>query len=146
MGIGKTSFGSEFWMAPVGTLPLIKIGDLMKIGRPNVKRGTKDTTTLDSPGGAEEVTAEGVYKVGPIKIEGLQILNNASDLIMMTAMTGNPPVLQDFKIVDKSATATAPLTGRAWVVSYDPNDRDPKGIQMYTAELEVTGPTTQAAG
>jgi hypothetical protein len=139
----KNAFGAELWLAPAGGV-LVKVAMLTKVSEPDLSRGTADATTHDSPGGAEEVIAEGVYKVGNIQFEGDYVALSTGDTALRLALTSGAK--QDYKVVSKAATTTALFTGSGYLTKYTPSSLEVKGIQKFTGEIMPTGVVTGAAG
>jgi hypothetical protein len=137
----KNAFGAELWVSAVGqTLALI--AECNVITPTVLSRGTNDTTTFDSVGGAGELFPQGIYQVSPVEIEGLCVTNSAIDTLM-TGWLVNATALQ-FKVVTKGATAKQKEAGLAFLTTYGQNQYTKEGLQTFKAVFSVTGATTKA--
>jgi hypothetical protein len=117
--LAKTTFGNQFWMGPAGGT-LVMVAELTKIGEAKTSRDTNDGTTHDSPGGAQEFVADGIYDPGEMQHQGNYLQGSVGDIAMDLAMkTG---ALQDFKIVSKGVTVNQQKTAQCIVTEYGPED------------------------
>jgi hypothetical protein len=139
----KTAFGAELWMAPSGTDPLVKVGELLTITPPTQSRTTIDATTHDSPAGAQEYIVEGTFDPGQIQGQVNYIAGSAGDTAMVTALTGG--ALQDFKIVEKGAAGTYDTTFSGFLTSYGPDAMPTSGKQTASFQAKVSGAVAKAA-
>lgn len=139
----KNTFGATLSLATTGGT-LTAVAALTNITAPSLTREAIDATTHDSPSGAAEYIADGVYNVGEIQIEGNLIAGSTDDDRLIAALTG--ATLQDFEIEIKAATGTKAWTGSAILTSYDPGELPVKGAkQTFKATLQPTGPITVEA-
>lgn len=139
----KTTFANKVFMAAAPTAPTTAIAELLDFSPPKGTRDTIDATTHDSPGGAEEVIAEGTYNPGEMTIEMNYIARSAGDLAFTAAFTGG--VLQNFKLQLKTSTGTEDWTFSGYVTEYGPDAMPVKGKQTATASVKVSGAITKAA-
>lgn len=138
----KTSRGAELWMAASGGT-LIKVAELLTVEPPNRSRATIDATTHDSPDGAIEVIAEGIYDPGEVNATLHYIAGSATDDALVAAMTGGAK--QDVKIVAKAATGTEDLEFSGYLTNYGPDPLGTTGKQTAKLSLKVSGPIAQSA-
>lgn len=139
----KITFGTELWMAPSGTDPLVKIGELITVTPPTQTRANIDATTHDSPAGAQEYIVEGTFDPGQIQGQVNYIAGSAGDTAMITALTSG--ALQDFKIVEKGAASTYDTTFSGFLTSYGPDAMPTNGKQTASFQAKVSGPVAKAA-
>lgn len=141
--LARTAFGAELWMAPSGTTPLVKVGELRSISPPVQSRQTIDATTHDSPEGAQQFIVEGVFNPGPISGQFNYIAGSPGDVVFMDAITQG--ILQDVKIVEKGAAGTFDTTFMAFITSYGPDAMPTNGVQTASFQGQVSGPVAKAA-
>lgn len=138
----KIAFGAELWLgASAGSV--VKVAELLTVDPPQMTRGTVDATTHDSPAGAMQYIAEGVFDPGQIKATMNYIAGSAGDLALVSALTTG--TIQYYKIVVKSAAGKEDLTGQAIVTDYGPTSMGVKGKQEASVSLQVTGAETETA-
>lgn len=140
--MAKNSFGAELHIGTSAN-SLTQIVRLTSIASPQVSRGAEDSTTHDSAGGAQEITPQGTYKVGPVEFEGEYVANDTQDTALLGYLTG--ATLVYWKIVDKGASANQKKTMSGYLTKYAPNAYTVNGLQTFSATLEPTGAMTQAA-
>ncbi len=138
----KISFGSELWMGPAGGT-LVKMAELLNVNPPRRSRETIDATTHDSPGGAQEFIASGIYDPGEVSGSINYIAGSAGDDALIAAVTDG--VIRDFKIVAKSASDTEDLTFSGFVTEYGVDDLPVEGKQTASFTIKVSGEIDQAA-
>lgn len=138
----KTSFGSELWMGPAGGT-LVKVSELLSVTPPRRSRETIDATTHDSPAGAQEFIAAGIYDPGEVGFSVNYIAGSAGDDAMILAVTDGE--IRDFKIVAKSAADTEDIEFSGFVTEYGPDDLPTSGKQTASGSIKVSGEITQAA-
>lgn len=138
----KRTFQNELWMGPAGGT-LVKIAELRSVTPPKASRDTMDATTHDSPAGAMEFIASGVYDPGALNFS-INHISGSTDDDAFTAALGDGD-LRDFKVVLKSAAATEDYTFSGFITNYGPDDQPTNGIQTASGSAKVSGPVTQAA-
>lgn len=138
----KRSKGAELWLTTSGGT-LAKVAELLSVDPPNRTRAMIDATTHDSPDGAMEVIAEGIYDPGDVNATMHYIAGSATDLALIAAITSGD--LQDVKIVAKSAADTDDIEFSGYVTAYGPDSFGTTGKQTAKVTIKVSGPITQAA-
>lgn len=138
----KIAFGAELWVAASGGT-LAKVAELLSVTPPRLKRDLQDATSHDSPGGAMQMIADGVYDPGEIAFQTNYIAGSAGDLALVGFATSGE--LIDWKIVVKSAADTVDLTGSGYLTEYGVDALPVKGKQAASGSIKVSGEVTQAA-
>lgn len=138
----KITFGTELHMGPSGGA-LVKVAELLTVNPPKRSRDTIDVTTHDSPAGAMEFIAAGVYDPGEVSGQINYVAGNAGDDAFVAAIADG--TLRDFKIVAKAATGTENLTFAGFVTEYGVDDMPVDGKQTASFSIKVSGPIAQAA-
>ena len=138
----KRTFGNELWMGPGGGT-LVKIPELRSVTPPKGSRDTIDATTHDSPEGAMEFIASGVYDPGTLNFSINHIAGSTADDSLAAAF--GDADLRDFKVVLKGASTTEEYTFSGFVTTYGPDDQPTNGLQTASGTIRVSGPVTQAA-
>ena len=140
----KTTFGNKVFMNPSPTAATLAVAELLDFSPPKPSRDTIDATTHDSPGGAEEVIAEGTYDPGELTLEMNYIARSAGDTALTTALIGG--ALQNIKMSVKTAIGTEDWTFSGYLTEYGPDAQPVKGKQTATATVKVSGAITKAVG
>lgn len=137
----KTNFGGQVWMGPSGG-SLTMIAELKTFAPPVPERETIDATTHDSPAGAKEFIADGVYDPGELTFQMNYIANSPGDVALLAAL--GDATKRDFRIVAKSAAGTSNKTFSGFVTKYGPDDVPTTGLQSCSVTIKVTGPIAQS--
>lgn len=138
----KNSFGAELWMGPAGGT-LVKIAELTSVTPPKRSRGTKDVTTHDSPGGAQQFIGSGIYDSGEFGGAGNYIAGSSSDDLLTAAIVDGEA--RDFKYVSKGADDTFDSAFSGILTDYGVDELPVDGVQTFTFGGKVSGEITQEA-
>lgn len=115
------------------------IAELTKIGSPNLKVDTIDTTNHQSEGGFKEFIG-GLIEAGSVPVEGNFISSDAGQMGLLDDLLSK--TIQDFSIKFPNGAA---WTFKALVEEFSTGEADVNGQLTFKASLKVSGRPTLGA-
>jgi Lambda phage tail tube protein, TTP len=136
MAGGTVSFGTHFKIG-VTNPPDTKLLGVKRIAPPNLSRNAIDVTDHDSPGGAMEFIADGVFDPDTLVVTINHQRGSATDTKCRDMFLTTPNCFVEWG--ENTSTDSENMVSAAVVTSYQVSELDVKGNQTATLTIKLSG-------